>query len=103
MTQINLGTGSDIPSNCNTVEKVFAWAALLLERINPNAKIIQNPGSSPVRVADSVLVKTDTGGTRLLVQALIPVRDSYPESPAKFWENAAEIDTVAIPAAFKTN
>ena len=101
MTTANPTT--DIPSNCNTLERIFVWAGLALARLNPNAKIQQNADSSPIRVIDAVLIKADTGGYRLVIQASIPIRDSYPESTAKFWENATEIDTVALPAAFKAN
>lgn len=102
MTAINPAT--DIPSNCNTLERLFAWQALLLKRLNPGAKIIVAPDdTNPRPVVDVALIKSDTGGYRLAIQAYIPIADSYPESKAKFWENALEIDTVAIPAAFKAN
>ena len=102
MTTINLGTGGDIPPSCNTLEKIHAWSGLALARLNPNAKIIQNPDSTATRVVDTVLVKADQGGHRLVTQSSLPVRDSYPESPAKFWENITEIDTVALPTAYKS-
>lgn len=103
MTAVNLGTGSDIPSNCNTLEKIHAWSGIALARLNPNAKILQNPDASPTRVVDTVLIKADQGGYRFVIQSSLPVRDSYPESPTKFWENITEVDTVALPTAYKSN
>lgn len=104
MTQLNLGTGGDIPSNCNTVERSFAWHAQLLKSLNPGAKIILAPDSVINTPAiDVALIKAHVGGYRLAVQAYIPVSDSYATNAAKFWENMLEIDEVAIPSNFKAN
>ena len=101
MTAINIT--ADIPSNINTLEKLAAWVGLALARVNPTAKVLETPGTDPVRVCECITIKDDAGVYRLVVRVTLPLSDSYAEATSKFWESCTEVGTVAIPAAFKSN
>lgn len=102
MTAINLAT--DIPSNINTLEKLAAWVGLALERCNPGKKILESPDTEPQRVAQAVLIRADDATHRLIVRMSVPINSGYAEnSTVKFWQNALEIDTTALPTAYKAN
>ena len=102
MTALNIAT--DIPSNINTLEKLAAWVGLALERCNPSAKLLESPDSEPQRVAQAVLIRSDEGSHRMIIRLSLPINSGYAEnSTVKFWQNATEIDTVALPTAYKAN
>lgn len=101
MTNINIAT--DIPSNITTLEQLAAWAILGLARCNPSLKILESPDQFPRRAAEAVLIKADDNSFRLVGRVVLPVVDSYPEQPRKFWENIEKLDDVALPSAFKSN
>jgi len=102
MTALNITT--DIPSNINTLEKLAAWVGLALERCNPSAKLLESPDSEPQRVAQAVLIRSDEGSHRMIIRLSLPINSGYAEnSTVKFWQNATEIDTVALPTAYKAN
>lgn len=102
MTALNITT--DIPSNINTLEKLAAWVGLALERCNPSAKLLESPDAEPQRVAQAVLIRADDATHRMIIRLSLPINSGYAEnSTVKFWQNATEIDTVALPTAYKTN
>ncbi len=102
MTALNIST--DIPTNINTLEKLAAWVGLALERCNPTAKLLESPDTEPQRVAQAVLIRADEGSHRLITRVSIPINDGYAEaSTVKFWQNALEIGTTALPTAYKAN
>jgi len=102
MTALNIST--DIPNNINTLEKLAAWVGLALERCNPSAKLLESPDSEPQRVAQAVLIRADDATHRMIVRLSLPINSGYAEnSTVKFWQNAMEIDTVALPTAYKAN
>ena len=51
MVALNIAT--DIPSNINTVEKLAAWCALVLQSVTGSATIPEVTGASPELVATS--------------------------------------------------
>lgn len=102
MTALTIAT--DIPSNINTLEKLAAWVGLALERCNPSTKLLESPNSQPQRVAEAVLIRADDASHRMIIRLAIPISDAYAEnSTVKFWQNALEIDTTALPTAYKVN
>ncbi len=102
MTTINIAT--DIPTNINTLEKLAAWVGLALERCNPSAKLLESPETEPQRVAQAVLIRADDATHRMIIRLALPMNNGYAEnSTVKFWQNALEIDTVALPTAYKAN
>jgi hypothetical protein len=94
---------SDIPSNINTLEKLGAWVGLALTRCNPNKKVLESPGETPIRVCEAVTIKDDANDYRLVIRLVLPLAPGYAEATTKFWESAIEIDTAALPTAFKSN
>ncbi|MBW4665373.1 MAG: hypothetical protein KME01_14425 [Chroococcus sp. CMT-3BRIN-NPC107] len=102
MTALNIST--DIPTSINTLEKLAAWVGLALERCNPGKKILESPETEPQRVAQAVLIRADDASHRMVIRVSIPVNSGYAEnSTVKFWQNALEIDTTALPTAYKAN
>lgn len=102
MTALVIGT--DIPTDINTLEKLAAWVGLALERCNPAGKILEAPNAEPQRVAEAVLIRADDSSHRLVIRISIPINSNYPEnSSVKFWQHALEIDSTALPTAYKAN
>ncbi|PSB27466.1 glucose-6-phosphate dehydrogenase [Chlorogloea sp. CCALA 695] len=102
MTALTIST--DIPTNINTLEKLAAWVGLALERCNPSTKILESPNSEPQRVAEAVLIRADDATHRMIIRVSIPINDGYAEnSLVKFWQNALEINSTALPTAYKAN
>lgn len=77
------------------------WGLLGLSRCNPNKKILETSGVDPIRAAFTTLVKADDNSIRLIGRVSLAISDDYLEVPRKFWQNALELDDVALPAAFK--
>ena len=94
---------NQIPSNINTLEKLAAWCALGLHRINPTLSILEQENQAPTRVAQTVFFQAADGSLRLSVRLSIPIDPTYSTQGRKFWENAQDISNVVIPVSFTTN
>lgn len=97
-------SGTDLPSNINTLERLAAWVGLALTRVNPTAQVLEVPFADPERVAQAFLIRADDNTARLIVRLSLPISDDYAtNTSAKFWQNANEISNTALPTAFKSN
>lgn len=99
MTTINL---TEIPSDINTAERLAAYIALLLDRLNPTKTILEVPNGDPVLVADTVVIQADDGTQRLIVRLSLELDPAFVEDKTQpLWMHTKELSNVAIPAGFK--
>ena len=95
---------ANLPSGCNTVEKVNAWSAMVLAAQAGNARLIEEEGYNPVFIADVPISKTPNQGVRLTTRCSLPMAPGYSSATTKLRTQVEEqITGVSIPAAFLTN
>ncbi len=92
-------TPSQIPSSCDSVEKIAAWAGLLLHRANATLKVLETPGFSDYACQASIF-QADDGTQRLVIRLNIELQNAYAESGQKLWTQAKPFSAQAIPAAY---
>lgn len=92
-------TTNQIPPSIDTVEKLAAWAALLLHRANGTLKVIESPGFSDFACQASIF-QADDGTQRLVVRLNLQLTDSYAEADAKLWTQITPFSNVAVPTAY---
>lgn len=95
-------TLNQIPTNIDTVEKLAAWALMLLYRANRTLQVMESPGALSFAVEIS-LFKDDGGKERMAARILLPLPDDYRTQAVKTWNTVEEFSEVAIPAAFLSN
>lgn len=107
MTTFAPGTGSSVPSNINTLEKLFAWAAMAAEFLNRNVtyKELNGDGiSSGLQPLVDISYVTAADGTkRAIVRASIEIDPNFDTSTAKLWESAKAWTSAALPSTYTTN
>jgi hypothetical protein len=90
---------NQIPSSINTVEKMVAWAGLLLHRGNPTLKVNESLNYSDFAAQASLFTAQD-GTTRLVIRCCIEVDPAFAEANAKLWTQVKSMSEQAIPAAY---
>lgn len=101
MTAINIAT--DIPSQINTLEKLFVWAGLALANINPSASAVEGVGYTERVSQAGVFYVAADNKYRALVRGSIQMSPDYLAGGAKMWTYAQEISNTTLPATFKAN
>ena len=96
-----LTISSDIPSNINTLERLFVWAGLALRRLNPSTAVLESANLSQP-VMETALIRANDGTVRIVVRGSIEIDPVYAESALKFWVHAKELSNTELPAAFKS-
>ena len=95
---------ANLPSGCNTVEKVVAWGSMVLAAQAGNARIIEEEGYNPTYIADVPIAKTPNHGVRMTTRCSLKMAAGYDGATTKLWTQVEEqITGIAIPAAFLTN
>ena len=94
---------SQLPSNINTLERLCAWTALALSRINPTLASLEVENAAPEKVAQVAFFRGADNVLRLNMRVTLPIDPSYETQSRKFWENAQELSNVTIPTGFTTN
>lgn len=94
---------ANLPSGCNTVEKVNAWSGSLLATNVGNTRIIEEDGYQPTFVATVPIAQTPDHGVRMVTRVSMPMEPGYSSAGGKLWTQVREISTAPIPAAFLTN
>jgi len=101
MTAINIAT--DIPSQINTLEKLYVWAGLALANINPSITAIEGVGYTERVSQAGVFYVAADNKYRALVRGSIQMSPDYLAGGAKMWTYAQEVSNTALPATFKAN
>jgi hypothetical protein len=101
MTACNPTT--DIPSGCNTVEKVAAWALSCLNALNPTANAVEGENYS-VRAAQSATYPIAANNTaRYIGRASLSMNLAYQVESGKDWSFVQELSTTPLSTAMKSN
>jgi hypothetical protein len=95
-------TPAQIPSSCNTVEKLAVWALGLLQTINPNNAVLTETNVTQFN-ASAGAYKVADGTTVFSGSVIIPLDPLYLSNATKIWINAIDISAVALPLSYTTD
>lgn len=94
---------TDLPANINTLERLHVWSGLALARLNPVLQVLEVPGFSAERVAQSTLIKADDGTNRIVIRTSIAIDGDYAtDTTTKFWMKAIDLSNTTLPNSFKS-
>lgn len=93
-------TKAQIPNDCNSVEKLAAWALITLARLNPTLKILELDNESPIVASSVSILKASGGENRLLARFSLELNADYEVSPEPIWELVKDLSNTAIPAGY---
>lgn len=101
---VTLNIATDIPTNINTVERLSAWCALVLQSTAGSVLINEVAGGAPELAASSApfqitAVSNDFHFRLLSRQSLRLSADWY--SSNRLWMGVQELATGSVPAAFR--
>jgi hypothetical protein len=95
---------SQLPSGCNTVEKVNAWSALVLRSVAGTREVVEQEGYVPQRIAVAPIAETPNAGIRMTTRASLKLNADYDSTTTgKLWTQVQEQVEGTIPTAFTTN
>lgn len=95
-------TPAQLPSGCNTVEKVHVWSSYCLRQLNPNQKQLETELVKEF-IASNVQVTLDDGSVANVDRIVIPLNNDYGTNGTKLWTNAKELSVIALTTAMTTN
>jgi hypothetical protein len=101
MTAINIAT--DIPSQINTLEKLYVWAALALANINPQVTAIEGVGYTERCAQAGIFYVAADNKYRALLRGSIQVSADHLAGGAKNWTYAQELSNDPLPAIYRSN
>lgn len=93
-------TKAQIPDNCNSLEKIAAWALLTLSRTNPTLRILEIENESPIFAASCSTLRASGGETRLLARVSLELEADYDASPLPLWELTKDLSNTAVPSGY---
>jgi hypothetical protein len=89
------------PVGINTLERHIAYDLLLLAKLNPDLKIIEQAGAT-VRAVEVVISPADDGTIRLIGRVSIPIDSDYANNLSQpLYMAAKDISNVTVPASWK--
>lgn len=91
MTSVNIGTGSSLPSDCNTLTKIALWVADRIETVQPAREFNIFENQLPSRHVDLRAFRTRDFGHRASVLIILPLATDWKTSSGKFWEKVLAI------------
>jgi hypothetical protein len=95
-------TTANLPPNCNTVEKVAVWAAVVLRELNPNTPYLETE-LLRLQAATNVQIPIVDGSVRNISRLALPLAAGYASGGAKLWTFAQELSTTALLTTHTTN
>lgn len=96
-------TPADLPSGCNTVEKVAMWAITALAHTNPTVQAIEGQGYSELAAQAGSFFVPASGKSRFLGRVSFELDPNHLAGGAKPWTFALALSDTALHANFKTN
>jgi len=95
---------TQIPSDINTVEKLYVWALLLLDNQASGVDIKEDDGILPVPSVQAQIVRVADDSKRFIGRASIKLHEEYAtNNTVKLWQHALELVNTSIPSNFTTN
>lgn len=93
-------TKAQIPNSINTVEKLAAWATVLLAQLYPEQTALEGDGAAE-RVAQFGTYYVPNNNTnRILARVSLPIANDYLTTGAKVWDATTSLGESTIPANF---
>jgi hypothetical protein len=94
---------SDIPADVNTLEKLEVWLSQCLSYLNPDQVAIEATGSNSrtANAAPFYITASDPAVWRHISRLSIPISRDW-QGGGNIWSYALELNTLAIPATFKS-
>ena len=93
---------ANLPSTCNTVEKVHVWTAVVLRELNPNMPYLESE-LLRLQSCSNVQVPIFDGSIRNISRIVIPLSSGYASGGAKLWTFAQELSATALLTTHTTN
>jgi len=93
---------NQIPSSCNTAEKLAVWVIGLLQTINPNNAVMTERNVTQFN-ASAGAYKIADGTSVFAGNIIIPINPLYLSNTTKIWVNAIDLSNVALPVSYTTN
>jgi hypothetical protein len=95
---------AQIPSQCNTVEKVLVWALLTLASQAGTKSVLEARNTEPELVAQYQLFRTPNGEDMMYIRATLPLNPIYlTDTTSKFWTHVLPLVDSTIPATYSSN
>lgn len=101
MTSLVIAT--QIPSQIDTVEKLYVWSGLVLANLNPGLTAIEGVGYTERCAQAGVFYVSADNKYRALVRGSIQMSPDYLAGGAKLWTFAQALSNSAIPPIFTSN
>lgn len=93
-------TTSQIPTSVNSAERLAAYAALLLARMNPDLRILEVSGASQKAIEVTVF-PADDGKYRLAVRISLELDADFATDITKaFYLKVKDLSNTPLPAGF---
>lgn len=94
-------TNAQRPTGIDTVERHLAYDLLLLARLNPDLKIIEQPGQT-VKAVEVVLTPADDGTVRLVGRVSIALDPDYAiDLTQPLYMQALDLSNTSVPDDWK--
>lgn len=101
---VTLNISTDIPTNINTVERLAAWCALVLQSSAGDVLISEIAGGAPELAATSspfhITATPNDYHFRLLSRQSLRLANTWASSN-RLWMNVQELSTGTVPAEFR--
>jgi len=91
---------SQIPANCDTLEKLHVWSGAAMLAISPNVVIVEGQGFNERAVQLNPFFISADNKHRLITRTSIQLDPAYLAGGLKFWQYALPISPTAIPAGY---
>jgi hypothetical protein len=98
-----IAIATQIPSQIDTLEKLYVWAGLALSNINPSLTAIEGVGYTERCAQAGIFYVAADNKYRALIRGSIQVSPDYLAGGAKLWTYAQPLSGSAIPTIFTTN
>jgi hypothetical protein len=94
---------SDLPASINSVEKLYAWCATVLQHLYPTTTVIESTGVAEraISAAPFFVSASDPATWRYISRGSIKLTSTW-QRTGKIWQYAEDIGSSAIPTEFKS-
>jgi hypothetical protein len=91
---------AQIPSTCDTVEKLHVWSGAVLLAVAPTLVVIEGQGFNERAVQLNPFFISADNKHRLITRSSIQLDPAYLSGGLKFWQYAMVLSTATIPTGY---
>lgn len=91
---------ANIPASVDTLEKLVVWALGALYQLHKNTRYQESDDAPLVPIVTAQDGLAADKSERVIFRASIPLSADWRVKTTKFWQEAQEINTVALPTSF---